>query len=53
VRLCNRSKEKVYIKERESISIVKRGEVHEFMEEQLKKGYIRLLKLPQIVPVFL
>ena len=24
----------------------------EFIEEQLRKGYIRPLKLPQIVPVF-
>ena len=36
-----------------STSIVKKGEVYEFIEEQLKKGYIRLLKSSQIVPVFL
>jgi len=30
----------------------KRGEVHEFMEEQLRKGYIRLSKLLQTVLVF-
>ena len=27
-------------------------EVHEFIMEQLRKGYIRPLKLPQMVPVF-
>ena len=27
-------------------------EVREFVEEQLRKGYIRLLKLPQTSPVF-
>jgi len=26
--------------------------VHEFISEQLRKGYIRPLKLPQTVPVF-
>ena len=29
-----------------------REEVHEFIPEQLRKGYIRPLKLPQIAPVF-
>jgi len=29
-----------------------REEVHEFISEQLRKGYIRLLKSPQIAPVF-
>jgi len=53
VKLCNRSKGKVYTKEIKSTSIVKKGEVYEFIEEQLKKGYIRLLKSSQIVPVFL
>jgi len=27
-------------------------EVREFVEEQLRKGYIKLLKLPQTLPVF-
>ena len=27
-------------------------EVHEFIKEQLRKGYIRLSKSPQMVPVF-
>jgi len=27
-------------------------EVHEFMLEQLRKGYIKLLKSPQMAPVF-
>ena len=30
----------------------KRGEVCKFIEEQLRKGYIRLSKSPQTVPVF-
>ena len=29
-----------------------REEVHEFISEQLKKGYIRLLKLLQTTPAF-
>ena len=29
-----------------------RGEMHEFIEEQLKKVYIKLLKPPQIALVF-
>jgi len=36
------------------VSVVKGGkeEVREFVKEQLRKGYIRSLKLLQIVPVF-
>jgi len=30
----------------------KREEVQKFMEDQLRKGYIRLLKSPQMSPVF-
>ena len=40
-------KGKVYLFSREE-----RGELHELIEEQLKKEYIRLLKLSQMVPVF-
>ena len=40
-------KEKVY-----SLSREERGEVHKFIEEQLRKEYIRLLKLPQMASVF-
>jgi len=40
-------KENMYLLSRE-----KREEVHEFIEEQLRKEYIKLLKLPQIAPVF-
>jgi len=40
-------KGKVYLLSREE-----REEVCKFIEEQLKKGYIRLLKSLQIVPVF-
>ena len=38
---------KVYLLSRE-----KRGEVYKFIEEQLRKVYIRLSKSPQIAPVF-
>ena len=40
-------KRKVYLLSRE-----KRGEVHEFIEEQLRKGYIRSLQSSQTVLVF-
>jgi len=40
-------KGKVYPLSREE-----RGEVHEFIEEQLRKRYIRPSKSPQIAPVF-
>ena len=34
------------------LSRVEREEVQEFVKDQLRKGYIRPLKLPQISPVF-
>ena len=34
------------------LSREKRGEVHEFIEKQLRKGYIRPPKSPQTVLVF-
>ena len=40
-------KGKVYPLSREE-----REKVYEFIQEQLRKGYIRLLKLPQMAPVF-
>ena len=40
-------KKKVYLLLREE-----KGEMHEFIEEQLRKGYIRPSKLPQTVSVF-
>ena len=40
-------KGKVYLLLREE-----REEVHKFISEQLGKGYIRPLKLPQMAPVF-
>jgi len=40
-------KRRVYLLSREE-----KGEIYEFIEEQLKKGYIRLSNLPQIAPVF-
>ena len=54
MRPCNRierrfvpRKEKVYPLLREE-----RGEVCKFIDEQLRKGYIRLSKSPQTAPVF-
>jgi len=41
-------KRKVYLLSREE-----RGEVCKFIEEQLRKGYIKLLNLLQMPPVFL
>ena len=54
VGLCDRSKERVCVKERKvySLSREKKEEVHKFIKEQLRKEYIRPLKLPQIVLVF-
>jgi len=40
-------KRKVY-----PLSKEKKGEVYKFIEEQLRKRYIRPLKLPQMAPVF-
>ena len=40
-------KGKVYL-----LSRKEREEVHKFISEQLRKGYIRLSKLPQMAPVF-
>ena len=40
-------KEKIY-----SLSGEERGEICKFINRQLRKGYIRLLKLPQIVSMF-
>ena len=52
--LSNRSEERICAKKRKvySLSREKRGEVHKFIEEQLRKVYIKPLKSPQIVPVF-
>jgi len=40
-------KRKMYLLSREE-----KGEIHKFIKEQLRKGYIRPLKLPQMVLVF-
>jgi len=40
-------KEKTYL-----LSRKERGEIYEFMEEQLRKGYIRPSKSPQTASVF-
>ena len=39
-------------KEREDVFIIKREKVYEFISEQLRKGYIRSLKLPQTALIF-
>ena len=52
---CYRYKGRVCAKKREGVSIVKRrerSEVQEFIREQLRKGYIRLSKSPQMALVF-
>jgi len=40
-------KEKVYLLPRKE-----REKIHELIPKQLRKGYIRLSKLPQITPIF-
>ena len=50
--LYNRDKERICAKEGKDVLIVKREEMHEFTEEQLRKWYIRPLKLPQMTLVF-
>ena len=40
-------KEKVYL-----LSRKERGEIYGFIEEQLRKGYIRPLKMSQMAPAF-
>jgi len=40
-------KGKIYLLSRE-----KRGDVYEFINEQLRKGYIRFSRLPQIAFIF-
>jgi len=34
------------------LSREKRGEMHKFVDEQLRKRYIKSSKLPQMAPVF-
>ena len=45
-RVCTK-KRKIYLLSKEE-----REEIHEFIDKQLRKEYIRLLKSPQIVLVF-
>ena len=51
---CDRGKGRVCAKNRKDISIVReeRREVCEFIEKQLRKGYIKPSKSPQMAPVF-
>ena len=49
--LYNRDKERICAKEGKGVLIVKRGDIHEFTEEQLRKWYIRPSKLPQMILV--
>ena len=48
----NRCEERVCAKEEKIISVVKREETHEFIDEQLRKEYIKSSKLPQTALVF-
>ena len=43
---CNRYEERICAKEGKNVPFVERREVHKFIEEQLKKRYIRPSKLP-------
>ena len=55
VELYNRDKERICAKEEKGVLIVlivKREEIHEFTEEQLRKWYLRPSKLPQMTLVF-
>ena len=54
VGLCNRIERRIYTIEKENLSLIQRreGEVHEFINEQLRKGYIMPWKLSQIAQVF-
>jgi len=52
VELYNRDKRRICAKEEKGVLIVKRREMHEFTEEQLRKWYIRPSKLPQMTLVF-
>jgi len=52
VELYNRNKGRICAKEEKGVLIVKRREMHKFTEEQLRKWYIRLSKLPQMALVF-
>ena len=51
---CNKFKRRLCAKEKKTYLILReeKEEVREFIEEQLRKGYIRPLKLPQTLPVF-
>lgn len=51
MRLYHRVKEGVYTTKRENLFLVPK--MLKFIEKQLRKEYIRLLKLSQIVQVFL
>ena len=51
---CNRCKRRICAK-KEGVYLLlreEREEVHKFINIQLKKGYMRPLKLPQMVPMF-
>ena len=49
---CNRGERRICIEEGKGVSVVKRREVHEFIKEQLRKGYIKLSKLLQMAFIF-
>ena len=49
---CDRCEGEVYATKKYPLSREEREEVREFVKEHLRKGYIRLSKSPQTVPVF-
>jgi len=51
---CNRYEGRVYARKGKVYLLLReeREEVHEFINEQLRKGYIRPLKSPQMALVF-
>ena len=51
MRLYYRAEEKIYTTKRENLFLVPK--MLKFIEKQLRKEYIRLLKLSRAVPVFL
>jgi len=52
VRPYNKDERDICAKEEKDISAVKGGEMQEFINKQLRKGYIRPLKLSQTAPMF-
>ena len=52
MRLYHKDERDICAKEEEGVSAVKGGEIQEFINQQLRKGYIRPLKLSQTASMF-